>query len=146
MTEDKKYNGWNNYETWNVALWIDNEQGSYSERCDLAQIAWDDTDISESLEDRTSAAVSSLAKYLELLVEEMRPDLGASMFSDLLSAALSEVDWYEIAENFLEDVDKPEQGVCKHCGATGEVGEECDNCEPQDDLGPMIFQRTEVTA
>lgn len=23
------YNGWSNYETWNVKLWIDNEEGSY---------------------------------------------------------------------------------------------------------------------
>lgn len=25
--ERKDYNGWTNYETWNVALWLDNEQG-----------------------------------------------------------------------------------------------------------------------
>ena len=24
------YNGWANYETWNVALWIQNEQGLYN--------------------------------------------------------------------------------------------------------------------
>lgn len=28
-TEKKTYNGWTNYETWNVALWIGNEEGSY---------------------------------------------------------------------------------------------------------------------
>jgi hypothetical protein len=28
MSDDKKYNGWTNYETWNVALWLDNEQSS----------------------------------------------------------------------------------------------------------------------
>ena len=26
---DISYNGWNNYETWNVALWINNEEGLY---------------------------------------------------------------------------------------------------------------------
>ena len=27
---DVSYNGWENYETWNVALWINNDQGLYS--------------------------------------------------------------------------------------------------------------------
>ena len=33
---DISYNGWNNYETWNVALWINNEEGLYhlAQECD----------------------------------------------------------------------------------------------------------------
>ena len=32
---DISYNGWENYETWNVALWINNDQGIYN----IAQLA-----------------------------------------------------------------------------------------------------------
>jgi len=100
------YNGWKNYETWNVALWIDNDQGSYSQRQEMAQDAWDNTDASEDQETRSNEARNALADSLESWVDEMNPINESSMFADLLSAALREVDWHEIAENFLEDVDK----------------------------------------
>ena len=46
-----------------------------------------------------------LADRLKEYVEEMNPLTdGASMFTDLLTAAISEVDWHEIAEAFLEEV------------------------------------------
>ena len=29
QSEDATYNGWKNHATWNVALWINNDQGIY---------------------------------------------------------------------------------------------------------------------
>src|SRR3990170_4163504 len=96
------YNGWTNYETWAVALWIDNDEGTHNERRDMAQQAVDnspeDTNV-PSIWTKEQAARYRLADSLKEWVNELMPDLGASLASDLLSAALSEVDWNEIAEN-----------------------------------------------
>lgn len=86
------YNGWSNYETWNVALWLDNEQGSYD-------------DMRQAARDAGKGNEYKLSQTIKDYVLEFQPDLGASMFADLLNAALSEVDWYEIAEHYLADLD-----------------------------------------
>ena len=41
-----EYNGWENYETWNVALWINNDQGLY----DIAMEAGNYQDFVDALE------------------------------------------------------------------------------------------------
>ncbi len=43
---DISYNGWENYETWNVALWIQNDQGLY----DIASECDDYQDFVDSIE------------------------------------------------------------------------------------------------
>ena len=43
---DTRYNGWTNYETWNVALWIGNDEGLY----DLARAAGNYEDFVDALE------------------------------------------------------------------------------------------------
>lgn len=113
MSEDKRYNGWANYETWNVALWIGNDTGSYEMSREMAQDAWNTADYERaySSQTREDSARYLLSESLKSWVEEMQPDLGASMFADLLGAALSEVDWYEMAGNFLEDVEKEAEEV-----------------------------------
>ena len=91
------YNGWKNYETWAVALWIDNDQGSYEQSRQLARDV-----LTSGQETRTHAG--ALADALQEVTTYEMPDLGASVWTDLLNAAVSEVDWYEIAENYLQDV------------------------------------------
>ena len=83
------YNGWSNYETWNVSLWLNNEPVTYEDLRDLLERNSDDY-----------AAGEAIKSY----VEEMMPDLGASMAADLLGAALCEVDWQEIAKSNRNEV------------------------------------------
>jgi hypothetical protein len=103
QAQAKGYNGWTNYETWAVALWLDNDEGSYERARELAREARDESaGMGVSPYKRTPEGL--LADQFKDWVQEESPDLGASLYSDLLSAALSEVDWYEIAEHYLADL------------------------------------------
>ena len=80
------YNGWTNYETWNVALWLDNDQGE--------QEHW--TDRAEELERY------ELKSELRDFFNENNPLSGdASCYADLLSDALDTVNWYEIVDHLI---------------------------------------------
>jgi hypothetical protein len=117
MADDKTYNGWTNYETWCVSLWIDNEEGDYRYWQGCAQEAWENAtapSVNARLTcrepfTREERAVLALSDQLKEEITESAPDLGASMFSDLLSASLSEVNWHEIASNWMESVEKTEE-------------------------------------
>ena len=102
MTEkkDTTYNGWTNYETWNVALWLDNDRTEYEVTRSKARAYR----IGGALHEGRTAA-GEFADWLQEYVDETRPEIPASMWSDLLSAAFSEVNWYEIAENLLAEDD-----------------------------------------
>lgn len=93
---DKTYNGWSNYETWNVKLWIDNEEGSYNYWRENVQQAWEDSDHDK---DDTIRKVADMLKDEH---EQNTPET-VGVYADLLNAALSEVDWYEIASAMVED-------------------------------------------
>ena len=92
------YNGCKNYETWAVALWIDNEEEPHKYRCQLVERA----KLLGRQGDRT--AQGHLADMLKDWITDNNPLADKpSVYSDLLSGALREVDWMEMAGKFLEE-------------------------------------------
>ncbi len=83
------YNGWKNRETWLISLWLNNDEYNYRLLTDILEL-----DVSSS----------NKARKLQELVEDQMYDLelGASLFSDLLSTSLSKVDWLEVIKSNLD--------------------------------------------
>lgn len=94
---NKEYNGYYNVETWMVALWIDNEKGSQEYWREEAEQA-----IKMSHGDEDSAR-NTLEDWLRASHEENQPQT-TGLWADLLNAALSEVNWREIAKNMIDEV------------------------------------------
>ena len=90
MSEDKKINGWANYPTWCVALWIDNEEVRYNYWQDVAKNTPDVQALAERLKDEHDCAAVTVVK-------------SRGVFSDLLGYVLEQVNWEEIARSLLED-------------------------------------------
>ncbi len=100
---NKEYNGWHNYETWVVNLWMDNDEGSQS--------YWQEQAEECVRVDGKEDAVSSLADLIKEHHDEQWGEINqyrASVFSDLMGAALSEVNWREIAQHLVNEVEVEE--------------------------------------
>ena len=101
------YSGWANYETWAVMLWIDNSEGDQEYWREEAVNAWgeDDGDDPADPAERSQEARIALAGRLKDSFEEAAPDHGATLWGDLMTAAIGAVDWYEIADALLSGAD-----------------------------------------
>ncbi len=97
----KEYNGWTNYETWLVNLWMDNDQGSQAYWYVVAH---------DSIEEHKAGEEPENWFYFEGVLKDMLDNMVhgpestvAFMAADLLSAAISEVDTREIARNWVSN-------------------------------------------
>ncbi len=102
------YNGWANYETWCVNLWLSNNEPTYRYCRTLAEDCRSQAPTCRQVQERVwqvpEAAKFLLADRLKEFVEDRNPLCNhATVYTDLLNAALSEVNWHEVAEAFLEE-------------------------------------------
>jgi hypothetical protein len=112
---DETYNGWTNYETWGVALVLDNDHGTYDYvrervaeiRADAAAYAADVLNGIWSLESAIRFGVADFLKdYTQELCgigdEEYVPE-PSLMARQLLGGAIDRVDFESIADHYLSD-------------------------------------------
>jgi hypothetical protein len=84
-----RYNGYTNYETYLVSLWLSNNESSYHYWKEQGETA-SPSALADAMEDEfTQAAETDLDDSFALL--------------DLLKAALGRVNWFEVAEQYLPD-------------------------------------------
>lgn len=92
------YNGWENYQTWAVNLWLNNDQATQEHLFEMAKDAMQASPIVKR------KAEYILADNIEDYVEDNNPLLEQnSMFTDMLNHAIANVAWLEIAEGTLEE-------------------------------------------
>lgn len=85
---NQSYNGWTNWATWNVNLWLNNDYGLYTAMVELTQEADD---------------VTILADDIQQWVDGWKPEvLVTGMWSDLITYVLQDVNWLEIAQALWE--------------------------------------------
>jgi len=111
MTE-RTYNGWSNYETWTVSLWMDNERHSHEywrrQAAEHRQAAPTRQLVADGVWTAEEAAKFNLADQIKDETADDSPLKTPSLYSDLLNAAFGEVNWQEIAGHLLADVAEQE--------------------------------------
>jgi hypothetical protein len=93
MSKENTYNGWTNYETWLVNIWVDNDEKLYFMKKHII-----------NNHDWTNKACE-LSLLLQETFEKQADNTGleVGLMSDLLNGALSAVNWYELAEHYITD-------------------------------------------
>jgi hypothetical protein len=124
VADTQTYNGWTNYETWGVALILDNDYGTYmlvqETARDIRNNAVLDDNVRSGIWTVYEAAKFRLADWLKDFTETLcgigseSEDLGipepSMMASQLLGGAISDVDFDSIADHYLTDMEDDEDG------------------------------------
>lgn len=105
--QEQGYNGWKNYETWAVGMYLDGNytgEGTYREVLDLVRARIAASDHGDDAAIHRMRVADMLKDYVE---DECLPAAGASSIAtDLLAGALSEVDWRELATHKIAEVNE----------------------------------------
>ena len=88
---DREYNGWTNWETWSVALYV-------------GEGVIDEDSIRDAVKEHEGDAYA-VGQWVRELVEEYATEGldGAGLASHFVIGCLGSVDWYSIGSHYVED-------------------------------------------
>ena len=95
--DTQKYNGWTNHATWLCNLWFD----------DLAPLFEDYIEDLSDEHDSKDELLDTLAQWIEDHVDdyvELTIDEDNGFIMDLVSSAVNNIDFKDIAEHYVDDV------------------------------------------
>ncbi len=119
MPADETYNGWTNYPTWAVNLWLSNDQGSNDATLEVVAYAYDAAAGNDNCEPWTDShgtehapiwtvaqarrftAADALKEWIGEQADSLANGSEPTMFVDLLGYALDAVNWDELAEGWI---------------------------------------------
>ncbi|MFN9721639.1 MAG: hypothetical protein ACK58H_00205 [Planctomyces sp.] len=102
-------NGFRNFETWTVALWLGNERSDYEHWRAEAIRCWTEAQFASAvIENRWSREEETelhLSSCIAGAVRAAAEEVGNGLLRDLLTEALSSVAWHEVAAHFLAEIE-----------------------------------------
>ncbi len=104
------YNGYSNYETWAVQLWIDNTESKSAYWRRLAEEVYNHQASEQAhfskVEDATCILAEKLRDSYNNGMERILNDanVNGTVWADLLNASVCAVNFHEIAKNLMESV------------------------------------------
>ena len=97
---EKGYQGYENWETWNVSLWLSNDEGLYNRTIDI---------MSENIPQYSEIAKAYFADEASEALEEFVDQLlDENVITDKIS--LHRVDWQEVLQSFVPNLDMVVEG------------------------------------
>ena len=91
---EEGYSGYENWETWNVSLWLSNDEGLYNQTIEIM-----DQNPPRYSEPAKAYFADEASEALEEFVEEL---LDENVITDKIS--IHRVDWQEVLMDFIEPV------------------------------------------
>ena len=89
-----KYNGWVNYSTWMVNLWFDNFD--FTDDLEMFERCKSNDDVHDLIAEHIEITVND---YIECSIENNN-----GFIQDVIQSTLNEVDYHDIAKQYLQDV------------------------------------------